>query len=136
VATVLPTSRSIRTVAPSTGPAGPLTVPTRLASPGPRETVVEVVVRGTVDTVVVGRLVVEVVAATVVVVSSTTVVAGAAAGPPPPLQAAATRAIAATTRSDRRTAQDTRGSDWTRADAEPPSQLTTTSAGGSTARRT
>ena len=95
---------------------------------------VVVVVRGTVDDVVVGLAVVDVVEGSVVV-SSMRVVAGAADGLPL-LHPTATRATARRRRIGRRTAQDTRGSDSTRAGAEPPSHVTTTSAGGSTARRT
>src|SRR5687768_6240976 len=94
LATALPTSRSTRTMAPSTPPAGPLTVPTMLASPGPRASrVLEVVVGFTVVDVVVGREVVEgaAVVVGVVVVSATTVVSGAADGSPS-LQAAASNA--------------------------------------------
>src|SRR5687767_4091277 len=94
LATALPTSRSTRTMAPSTPPAGPLTVPTMLASPGPSASrVLDVVVGFRVVDVVVGREVVAgaAVVVGVVVVWATPVVSGPAEGLPS-LQAAASSA--------------------------------------------
>src|SRR4051794_41118255 len=93
VATFFPTTRSMCTVAPSTGPAGPVTVPTRLASPGPKpRRVVWVVVGFAVLDVVVARTVVTVVGGTVVVVSGAAVGAGPAPDLEPLLQPLASRA--------------------------------------------
>src|SRR5436305_5162907 len=76
-ATDLPTRRSTWTVAPSTGPCGPDTVPPREASPGPTLRATVVVVRATVLLVVVGFTVDVVVGGNVVSVAG--VVGGAAA---------------------------------------------------------
>src|SRR4051812_10324289 len=88
VAMAFPTSRSMRTVAPSTGPAGPLTVPPMVASPGPTPSIVVTVVVGlSVVEVVVARTVVGVVVGGRVV--SAGAVVGAAVSPPEPLHAPA-----------------------------------------------
>ena len=143
MATADPMNRSTFTMAPVTGPSGPLTVPTMRAFPGPMVLARVVTVRGVPRATVVSGTV----GGGAVVTSMTPVVGGVvvdgvgSSSDPPPHEVATT---AATTRRmslrtallTRQTASGHEGEDEDLGRAVPSAQRSSTSAGGSTARRT